>query len=356
MDNNKKKEELYKKLIDMLPIKRKDNSDFKVVLETALENYVDLIKNAGIIELTQEYISDIESSCNTIKEIVTLQCQGKHSEAFAKLPDIIKNRVITYSSDHPSLYRMRKLEANEKLGYRDMFHIPLEKRGKVKTQRYSVPGYPCLYMGESINACWEEMGRPSSWMVSELTYNNSMILVDLRIPNKKLFYIPAYSTLLRFPLIIACMVPVLNDKDDYKPEYIIPQLLMEYIFSGYNRGYKREYTCEDFYNTIHGIRYTSVHKNTDFGFPNEKFDNIVIPIVEATKNRGHCPVLCEQFQITEPTCGEYEHIRGESSVDLGKAGYDSEEQLKRNYEVSMFGKMEERLKQRKSNKITNEDE
>lgn len=355
MDNqNKEKEELYGKLIEMLPVKRKDNTDFRYVLKTALEDYVELIKSTETIQLADEDIDCIEKSCDTINEIVTLQYQGKHWEAYGKFESIIKRMMCPrLEGGHLSLYRMRKYEGGKRFTYKDMFHIPLEKRGRVKTQRYSIPGYPCLYMGESIYACWEEMGRPSSWMVSKLTYHKMPILLDLRIPHKEMFYHSTNKVLLRFPLIIACMVPVFNEEDDYKPEYIIPQLLMEFIISQYDRKYDFE---NNIFHTIHGIRYTSVHKNTDFEFPDEKFDNIVIPIVEATNNRGHCPVLCEQFQITEPTCDEYERIRGEYSVDLGKAGYDSEEQLKRNYEVSMFGKMEKRLKQRKSNKITNEDD
>ena len=347
MDNNKAKEELYKKLIDMLPIKRKDNSDFRVVLENALENYVNLIKDAGVIELTQENMNDIEKSCDAINEIVTLQYQGKHSEAYGRLGEIVKAKMnVLIEGANLSLYRMRKFEGEKRFTYIDMFHIPFEKRGKVKTQRYSIPGYPCLYVGESIYACWEEMDRPLSWMVSKIVCKKMPLLLDLRVPNEKEFNV---FDLLRFPLIIACMIPVLNNKDDYKPEYIIPQLLTEYIITNYHR----KYDYKDVFKTINGIRYTSVHKNTDFDFPNEKFNNIVFPVVESINDTGYCPVLCEQFLVTEPTCDEYERIRGDYSVDLGKAGYNSEEQLKRNYEVSIFGKIEERLKYRESYKIIN---
>lgn len=353
MDNKERKEKLYRELVNMLPVKRKNNSNFRTVLKTALENYVKIIKNAGIIELTQEYICTIEKSCDTINDIIALQYQGKHSDAYGRLLDIVGLNMKVYANDSNfSLYRMRTFKEGKRFTYKDMFHIPFEKRGKVKTQRYSIPGYPCLYVGESIYACWEELQRPSSWMVSKLGWNKVLFLLDLRIPNESQFNNYTSDVLLQLPLIIACMVPVYDSEDDYKPEYIIPQLLTEFIITNYNRDYK----YNNVFETIHGIRYTSVHKNIDFNFPDEKFDNIVFPVVESLNSTGYCPVLCEQFQITSPTCDEYERIRGDYSVDYGKAGYSQEEQIRRNYEVSMFGKMEERLKLYELHKITNENE
>lgn len=353
MNYNKKKEIFYRELIGMLPVKRKNNSIFRTVLKMALEDYVKLIRNAGIIELTQEDISNIEKSCDTINEIVAFQYQGKHSEAYDRLVDFVSSKMNVLINDgNFSLYRMRRFEGGKRFIYKDMFHIPFEKRGKVKTQRYSMPGYPCLYVGESIYACWEELERPSSWMVSRLVCKKMPVLLDLRIPSENEFNQSASFILLRFPLIIACLIPVLNNEDDYKPEYIIPQLLTEFIITNYNRDYK----YDNVFKTIHGIRYTSVHKNTDFNFPDEKFDNIVFPVVKSLNSTGYCPLLCEQFQITSPTCDEYERIRGDYSVDYGKAGYSQDEQIRRNYEVSMFGKMEERLKLYELHKITNENE
>lgn len=58
------------------------------------------------------------------------------------------------------LYRMRRMENRRDVSNKDLFHIPLNKRGIVNTNRYSAPGYPCLYLGTSIYACWEELGRP----------------------------------------------------------------------------------------------------------------------------------------------------------------------------------------------------
>ncbi|MFW1494652.1 hypothetical protein ACEV9S_24505, partial [Vibrio parahaemolyticus] len=47
-----------------------------------------------------------------------------------------------------------------------------------------------------------------------------------------------------WPLIAACSIRVKNPSDNFKPEYIIPQLLLQWA-----RDYK----------SIDGIRYTSTH-------------------------------------------------------------------------------------------------
>ena len=42
-----------------------------------------------------------------------------------------------------------------------MFHIKYSLRSKVKTQRFSFPGLPCLYLGASSYVCWLELNRPA---------------------------------------------------------------------------------------------------------------------------------------------------------------------------------------------------
>ena len=68
-----------------------------------------------------------------------------------------------------------------------MFHIPFNKRGKVETQRYSAPGYPCLYLGSSVNACWEELGQPrfDDMMVSRFVVKEAFPVLDLRMPKEE---------------------------------------------------------------------------------------------------------------------------------------------------------------------------
>lgn len=43
----------------------------------------------------------------------------------------------------------------------DMLHISFSERDKIKTQRFSVPGLPCIYLGTSSYVCWLELNKPS---------------------------------------------------------------------------------------------------------------------------------------------------------------------------------------------------
>jgi len=42
----------------------------------------------------------------------------------------------------------------------NMLHIGFNNRGTIATQRFSIPGLPCLYFGTSSYDCWIEMGKP----------------------------------------------------------------------------------------------------------------------------------------------------------------------------------------------------
>lgn len=64
-------------------------------------------------------------------------------------------------------------------------------------------------------------------MVSRLECERELRLVDLRTPSYDDWNDNPEKYLLFFPIIIACSFKVNNENDSFKPEYIIPQLIME---------------------------------------------------------------------------------------------------------------------------------
>lgn len=221
-----------------------------------------------------------------------------------------------------------------------MFHIPLDKRGIVKTQRYSTPGYPCLYLGSSIYGCWEEMQQPKfdDLMISGFKTMRDINVLDLRTPSIDDFKDEQLANvLLRLPLIIACSIIVANPQDDFKPEYIIPQLLIEVIISN-NRNERKN---KDISKIILGVLFTSTHINNTFKFSDRIFDNLAIPVLDTSSSKGHCNILAECFSLTIPTCYEYEEIREEFGFDGG--GADNENPEAR-YRMSKMGKLEKRIR------------
>ncbi len=74
------------------------------------------------------------------------------------IPKLVQD-MRHFSNGDDSLYRVRCSDS-ELSERKDMFHIPFHLRHLVGTQRYSIAGLPCLYLGTSIYVCWQEMGKP----------------------------------------------------------------------------------------------------------------------------------------------------------------------------------------------------
>lgn len=329
----------YSKIMELLPYKSPKVAPFRSCLNYALKKYNELVSEYVDDEVTKQDVSYITKK---LDGVVKSYLEGLHSTAFSQLQFLIYGKKnVTAKIDIGStiltiekgadFYRMRQNELHQRCEAKDVFHIPLTQRGLVKTQRYSAPGYPCLYLGESIYGCWEEMGRPPMHLcsVSKLQNLNDLNLIDLTIPLK--IDLLTKSCICRLPLIIACMIPVRNELDNFKPEYIVPQLLIELVLK--NRKKKGK--------VIHGIAYTSTHRNNEFEFPNSKFINYAIPTFDVLlANAIYCKTLCGLFKITNPTTNDLEKLKsGYGTKDRRIYGNDEEY----NYESSDFGNLEERL-------------
>ena len=190
---------------------------------------------------------------------------------------------------------------------KDMFHIPNNMRGIVKTERFSAPGYPCLYIGNTVYDCWEEMGRPS---FDDMVFSGFKVVREFKVYDLRK---PAFSdyekdrlhqTLLRLVYVIACQFKVCNREEPFKPEYIIPQMILELIIS-INRK-KKEYDCGP-YSLVWGVIYTSTHLSEDFPYREDFLENIAIPVIDT--DNTHCNILASLFQISLPVCYRYEELK-----------------------------------------------
>lgn len=344
---------LYEKMIALAPVRRSKDSkeDFRTVLSTALGKYlavIKLMKDEGI--LTEVDVSEIEKTNEKLNDIVASEYKGLHSTAFAKLTNLLMGdnkqpgvgnsvKIEEIKAKGVPFYRMRVVENRRGVDYKDMFHIPLTMRGKIPTNRFSSPGYPCLYLGTNVYACWEEMGRPmmSKSMVSRYENQDILRLVDIRIPTFEEWNKDRSAYIRVFPLLIACSVEVKESEALFKPEYIVPHLLMDFII--YNNANRK--------GVIHGLFYTSVFKNDDFMFGNDKFENVAIPVQKALTSKTYCTELCRLFKLTNPTCDEIEQARtgGYISIepDKQKRTITIHQGAIGKYPNSSFGNLEKRL-------------
>jgi hypothetical protein len=94
-------------------------------------------------------------------------------------------------------YRARKPDSTRITDRKDMFHVPFESRENVTTQRFSVPGFPCLYLSNSPYVCWEELRKPpiDKMMVSRFKLENiRMKFLDLSLTPRALIRTLEHTT------------------------------------------------------------------------------------------------------------------------------------------------------------------
>lgn len=231
--------------------------------------------------------------------------------SYTRINDHISDTAIPLSDVLPfcsSFYRVRT--SNTPLTKReDLFHIPFNQRHRVKTQRFSISGLPCLYLGSSILVCWHEMGKPDfdKLYISAFTTGHvekDMKIIDLafnltstldfnlfeRLEGSDEIFSKAkakISNLIIWPLVLACHYRK-KYEDSFNVEYIIPNLLMEWVSSSKAQG-------------IAGIAYRTTKfingKNKKIGV------NLILPPKHddiTDEKLSFCPELARTFRVTNP--------------------------------------------------------
>ena len=200
------------------------------------------------------------------------------------------------------LYRMR-LGCNTDISRKEIFHIPFDQRHIVSTQRYSIPGLPCFYLGGSLYTCWREMGSPNfedihvsafvvncdpglkfldfsktpKWIANWLAQKSDTLDDD---QNRFLS-----AQIVLWPLIAACSIKSLYPKANFKPEYIIPQMLLQWLTKN----------ITDF----DGIRHFSTHVEDTTTDNPHWICNYILP-VRQVNHSGYCERLKQSFRFTKP--------------------------------------------------------
>jgi len=200
------------------------------------------------------------------------------------------------------LYRIRTGSLTD-FSRGDLFHIPFEMRTLVKPQRYSISGLPSLYLGGSVWACWEELGRPSfekmqisrfravegsSIQLLDLGFRPAMIAAFMvthprsyGLEGKAAKFVLAHA--ICWPLFAACSVHVKHPGDPFIPEYVIPQLLLQWIRT--EPGFD-------------GIRYFSTRIAQYVDDPRPA-SNYVFP-VKGSRASGFCCQLSKKLILSRP--------------------------------------------------------
>ncbi|MCL6364776.1 hypothetical protein EXT60_11065 [Pectobacterium carotovorum subsp. carotovorum] len=284
-------------------------------LNECISKFIENIKETGVKinydDLEKKSIKIQKCIQNTLKHYLS----GDIKSAYAIFHKVFSDRALSknlhsicvslnqLSNEEKPLFRARK--ATQIITERDdIFHIPFYKRHLVNAQRYSVAGLPCLYLGTSLYVCWLEMNKPDFdkiYISSFRPVKNETKILNLAsefmlLPTKeiddpdRIFDInrKKASYLVFWPLIMACNYIRQNPESSFIQEYIIPNILMQWI--------SRKTS-----SSIKGVAYFSTK------IPNSRSSirsiNVVLPprvTYEQTIKFKYCPKLASLFEFTVP--------------------------------------------------------
>lgn len=297
----------------------------------------------------------VEKAINHVKEIICNSInaflQGDVFEAVRGVNRLFSFLEPIYINQDTPLYRGRVGITNYLFERDKMFHIPLNKRNLVKNQRFSLSGFPCLYLGKTTFTCWEELERPDFGMCNfvSLKSTKQFSLIDLSFP----YEIAQPNDFVKIAIVIACSLKA-NKEDDFKTEYILPQLILHYFIKHRNKKKSEQY----------GIAYhsTSMYNEKEhlFKFTEDitqeemsRYLSFVIPVLDVSSgktigNNKFCSELVNLFNISESISS---NIRGfqksliNNYIPLSLKKYESL------YPNSCFGDIDKYLKTANMSKL-----
>lgn len=268
---------------------------------------------------SQLYKENIAKVCDEVQEVLKTYLDGSPAGAYKKfcaliestfLENILKTQQLQLLKRGQDFFRLRadnEINSKSVILPLELFHIPFEKRHRVATQRYSIPGFPCLYAGSTLLVSCKELNITTNKelkkaKVVRLSNNSQLNFIDISPINvkDKLAQRKANSLLgnasrvnyeiynygILYPLIAACHCKInYNESTSFKVEYIIPQLILQW------------YRDFDKLKSISGIRYLSNRVKTPN--INRKHYNFVFPVKDAPNKKGHCKQLKNLFNSTD---------------------------------------------------------
>ncbi len=289
--------------------------DFPAYLDRILTEFRWLMSQvtprAFIDQLILNEIPWVEQVSDAMREVVRLGDAGDRAAAYTRLDAALQQlgprfRVLMPQGDMSHvinpMYRFRFAGAAPYLPG-GLFHIPFQSVHLVRQMRYSVAGLPSLYLGGSTEVCWRELGRPDLATVAVsrfharpgtglrvLNFGRRLPLLAAWVhtcPNE--FLGPTNSSAVIaaqvacWPLMAACSIRVPDQSRPERPEYFVPQLVLEWITRTH---------------AFHGIRYFSTHYE-EYPDDPKTYMNYVFP-ASTRPALGYCGQLCGLFELTDP--------------------------------------------------------
>lgn len=234
------------------------------------------------------YKGNLSEASKALRKELFSACFGKY------LVEHYIENIQFRIEENQVFFRMRDESINDDKGHKiivdNCWHVPYEKRHNAATCRFSLLGYPCLYLGDSKNTADAELDSldvgKRRWVAS-FKLKRSVLLYDLRIPSEEDIdskdSFGLFQLLLNYPLIAICSAK--SHRKGFNEEYYFPQLFLHYLLSpgdGRALSYK-------------GIAYSSTKWAGGY--------NIVLPAFyteEIPPEEGYSQVLKDLFETDKP--------------------------------------------------------
>lgn len=317
--------EIFEKNI-ALEKENKKTYSYSEILECLLDKYFELLKNFTYnneesIFKTKDIIDRIRKYSKGIKKIFEYSSKGQLVEANKEA-----NKLFAISANRESAeawfpvvkvdkerfwFRSRKPDFDKVFSRRDLFHVPFELRGIIGPNRFSIPGFPCLYLGSTMECAREETGELA---VSAISCFKNLAEIDAFdfsfFPLFDSHDENLYRYIVSYPFKIAASIPLspLKEKNQYKEEYIIPQLLLHCAIK--QRG-SRKITGILFSSTkamIKHIQKDNYHQHL----------NMVVPTLYNPK-KDFCSYLSLHFSLTAPQIVPFGYLTEKERIAIEKS-------------------------------------
>lgn len=263
-------------------------------------------------DLLNKNLPIVNAGCALILNILKLNNPDLRSEKFNELMWLMyNNNAFRFDEFYKGSLMARIRPGVGPYERKDLFHIPFTYRERASSQRFSIPGNPCLYLSfyrgfrphnyEMVKAAWIECNMPTTF--TYCIYELQKEIRVLHFGKSGRDYLSEYDYakdedtkkdrleaiaqyLLSFPMRAACHVSVeskLAQDGDYHEEYLFPQLLMQWLQQN---------------SKFDGVGYQGASSN--LAQRDLYIGNIAFPARNISAENEYDPYLKECFKLSSP--------------------------------------------------------
>lgn len=229
-------------------------------LEAAKDVSNNQLVGERVCKMVEDKLPTIIENSRKLVEVHKLFEHGRiveaNNAAFKVFSAMKLDLMFRYSASclKENYYRIRPISRNGEfpIERKELFHISHEDNYLVGTERYSLPGHPCLYLASQEELCWYECGMPEKFAIAKFLVpqeeDSCLKFIDFSeklmplgrnfsnwLKNEKNDIENLLNNFLKYictyPLRAACSVVNEHPKGKFIEEYIIPQMLLQWVLN-----------------------------------------------------------------------------------------------------------------------------